>query len=228
MSATSHITGQNEQAVAANDASTNNEYNEVVGGVSALDISRGNSEARPATPARTTPGIFKDSGFGGSDGLITPEKVYTDYILFEDVKGQHAGNLFADTRSSAGDNHGYSTQEDDEISLEMKDIGFYCESGTYSMGYEQASHNLQEAYKYLATNVDDIYKVADNSDAQSFYDHTALDNSFVNSITTWVSTSHRHESLLYRTEYPTYPPRDFQVPQSGKKQRRASRISRSL
>lgn len=227
MSATSQNTGRNDQGITANYANTNNGNYEVVEGISALDISRGTHEAGPATPARTTPDTFKDSGFGGSEGFTTPEKGYKDFILF-DGRNDHGANVLADTESSSdGDIHGFSSQEDDDISLEMKDIASYRGVGPYGTGYNQANYDLQLAYQHLTTNVDAIYEVADNADAQLFYDHIALNNSFTNSITTWVSTAQRHESLLYRTEHPTYPVRDFEVSQPLKKQRRANRVART-
>jgi hypothetical protein len=169
---------------------------------------QGTVEESPATGIDST--NFNDSGFfDWEDDETNPYRHdYKDFVLFTgDIPIVSTDNFFADLDASANTNHGSvyaGLNESTSYAARGPVDGAQTEEYRRNTFYDPVHEAVQQSIA--------ICKALNDFEIQSQPDHARPSHNapIFNPLEKWANTFERHESIAYRLEQPSNPPRPLQ------------------
>jgi len=172
-------------------------------------VVQGNLKESPATGIDST--NFNDSGFfDWEDDETNPYRYdYKDWVLFEgDIPIVNTENFFADldasTNADRASVHGGLHDESTSYTGRGAVYGTQTEESRRTAFYDPVYESIQQSIA--------ICKALNDFEIQSKPDHARPSHkaSNLHPLEKWAKTYERHESIAYRLEQPSTPPRPFQ------------------
>jgi hypothetical protein len=191
---------------------TNNEH-VIQGSMAHKSSPQGIVQASPATGIDSA--NFNDSGFYDYDYENDETNLhrynYKDFILFKgDIPNLNTDNFFADLDASTKANHGsiYDGVNDEGTSLIERGAvdDSQSEQNRRTTFYDPVHEAAQQPIDQSVLDALSDFEIRSQPDYSRQSHHTPI----LSPLDKWYNTYERHESLAYRLEQPSNPPRPLQ------------------